>query len=147
VRSLDAIVGHCSRSSPTVIPSGPGAPLFATTFNIAESSRSTTSSILARVLLSLGDDRLRHPRSACPGPVPDHLASGPHRVFCCRDRQPELRRRLLDRDRLPLPTIGLDGHYPAVRYHAVLRLLLGHQPSLPPAYRTSEPNRSPRVSR
>jgi hypothetical protein len=87
--------------------------------------------------------------SACPGPVPDLLTSGPMRVFCCRDRQPQLRRRLLDRDRLPLPTIldGLDGHYPAVRYYAVLRLLLGHQPSLPPAYRTPEPNRSPRVSR
>ena len=89
-RSLGAIVGHCSRSTPTVIPSGPGAPLFATTFFIAESSRSTTSSILAGVLVLHGDDRLRHPRSACPGPVPDGLTSGPRRVFCCRDRQPEL---------------------------------------------------------
>jgi len=83
----------------------------------------------------LGDDRLRHPRSACPGPDPDCLASGPLRVFCCRDRQLELHRRLLDRDRLPLPDDGLSGHYPAVRYYAVLRLLLGHRPSFPPAYR------------
>ena len=41
------------------------------------------------------DDRLRH--------------------FCCRDRQLELHRRLIDRDRLPLPAraraAGLSGHY------------------------------------
>ncbi|HEX6010769.1 MAG TPA: hypothetical protein VFY87_02980 [Geminicoccaceae bacterium] len=60
----------------------------------------------------------------------------------------ELQRLLIDRDRLPLPANGeLGGHYPAVQYYAVLRLLLGHQPSLPPAYRHPEPNRSPGVSR
>ena len=36
-------------------------------------------------------DRSRTPRERTP------------RVFCCRDRQPQLHRRLLDRDRLPLP--------------------------------------------
>ena len=45
-RNFGAIVGHCSRSMPTVSPSGPGAPLFTTTFFIADSSRSTTPSII-----------------------------------------------------------------------------------------------------
>ena len=39
--------GHCACSASTVIPSGPAAPLFDTTLNNAEPSRSTTSSIVA----------------------------------------------------------------------------------------------------
>jgi hypothetical protein len=62
---------------------------------------------------------------------------------------------LLDRDRLPLPAgttiaTGLDGHYPAVVYYAVLRLLLGHQPSISsglPTLSASEPSRSLGVRR
>jgi hypothetical protein len=91
------------------------------------------------------DDRLRHP----------HRTRAPLRDFCCRDRQAQLHRRFLDRDRLPLPAGarpgGLSGHYPAVRYYAVLRLLLGHRPSSPrpPAYRppSPAPSRSPGVRR
>lgn len=41
------MAGHCSRSTCTVIPTEPGASLFDTTFNNAEPSRSTTSSIVA----------------------------------------------------------------------------------------------------
>jgi hypothetical protein len=44
----------------------------------------------------------------------------------------------------------LSGHYPAFRYYADLRLLLGHRPSSlgPPAYRPqAEPSRSPGVRR
>jgi hypothetical protein len=63
------------------------------------------------------DDRLRHPRLAGPRHVRGHHTSGPFRVFCCRDRQAKLPRRLLNRDRLPSPTRTrpgtLSGHYPA----------------------------------
>jgi hypothetical protein len=91
------------------------------------------------------DDRLRHP----------HRTRAHLRDFCCCDRQAQLPRRFLDRDRLPLPVgarpHGLDGHYPAFKYYAVLRLLLGHQPSSfrPPAHRhhLPEPSRSPGVRR
>ena len=90
-----------------------------------------------------------------PRAGPGSPAGGPFRVFCCRDRQAELPRRFFDRDRLPLPTGTrpgrLSGHYPAFRYYAVLRLLLGHQPSSfrSPAYRPTrpEPSRSPGVRR
>jgi hypothetical protein len=90
----------------------------------------------------LSDDRLRHSGTRpSPRPVRGSAARAPTWGFCCRDRQPQLRYRFIDRDRLPLPTgartHGLDGHYPAVRYYAILRLLLGHRPSSfrPQAYR------------
>ena len=92
------------------------------------------------------DDRLRHPRLTKrslthPGSVRDGKTDGPFRVFCCRDRQAKLSRRLLNRDRLPLPTgtrpSTLSGHYPAFQYYAILRLLPGHRPPFahPRAYR------------
>ncbi len=63
------------------------------------------------------DDRLRHHRVANPGPVRGRFALGPLRVISCRDRQTKLPRRLINRDRLPLPADarsgGLNGHYPA----------------------------------
>jgi hypothetical protein len=104
----------------------------------------------------LVDDRLRRSRTrTSPGLVGGSAARVPSRGFCCRDRQSQLRYRFIDRDRLPLPTGarpgGLDGHYPAVRYYAVLRLLLGHRPSSSrsPAYRPTrpEPSSSPGVRR
>ena len=62
------------------------------------------------------------------------LRSTPRRVFCCRDRQAKLQRHLIDWDRLSSPANdGPNGHYPAVLYYAILRLLPGHQPSMPPA--------------
>ena len=72
------------------------------------------------------DDRLRlhHPAHTRTGP-------GPRVMICCRDRQFELHRRLINRDRLPLPTgtrpDQLDGNYPVFQYYAILRLLLGHR--------------------
>ena len=93
------------------------------------------------------DDRLRHPHLNNRGPVRGRSTSGPFRVFCCRDQQAKLSRRLLNRDRLPLPAGTrpgtLSGHYTAFEYYAILRLLLGHQPSFSrsPAYRP--PGRSP----
>jgi hypothetical protein len=52
-------------------------------------------------------------------------------MFCCHDRQFKLHRRLINRDRLPLPAgtrpDQLNGHYPAFQYYAILRLLLGHR--------------------
>jgi len=63
------------------------------------------------------DDRLRHHRLARPGPVRNRSTLGPLRVISCRDRQTKLPRRLINRDRLPLPTGtrpgALSGHYPA----------------------------------
>jgi hypothetical protein len=44
--------GHCASSSPTVCPSGPGAPLFDTTFTSAADRRLTTSSIVTGVTFS-----------------------------------------------------------------------------------------------
>ena len=92
------------------------------------------------------DDRLRHPHLDDRGPVRGRSVSGPFRVFCCRDRQTKLSRRLLNRDRLPLPTGtrpgALSGHYPAFQSYAILRLLLGHRPSFSrsPAYRPNGRN-------
>lgn len=45
--SFAEMTRHCACSASTVIPSGPGAPLFDTTFDNAEPSRSTTSFIVA----------------------------------------------------------------------------------------------------
>jgi len=104
----------------------------------------------------LVDDRLRHSGTRpSPGPVRGSAARAPAWGFCCRDRQSQLRYRFINRDRLPLPpgarTHGLDGHYPAVRYYAILRLLLGHRPSSSrsPAYRPTSPgpSRSPGIRR
>lgn len=58
--------------------------------------------------------------STATRPIPDR--SGTFAVFCCRDRQAKLPRPLINRDRLFLPDDigGLNGHYPAVRYYAIL---------------------------
>jgi hypothetical protein len=93
------------------------------------------------------DDRLRHPHLAIHGPVRGRSASGPFRVFCCCDRQAKLPRRLLNRDRLPVPARTrpgtLSGHYPAFQYYATLRLLPGHQPSFFRSSAYRPPGRNP----
>jgi len=50
--SFGQITGHCSRSPSIVCPSGPGAPLFDTTFNNANVNRQATSSIVTGVPFS-----------------------------------------------------------------------------------------------
>ncbi len=49
---LGPAIGHCSRSSLTVSPSGPDAPLFDTTFTSAAVKRLTTPSIVTDVTCS-----------------------------------------------------------------------------------------------